>query len=88
MGTLFGFAVGYVVGARAGANGFDELTDSIRELRESDEFRSFVNVLTEHARSTARQVSERFLGVSDGAGRGGNGTEAMLAAARARVGMD
>jgi hypothetical protein len=29
MGTLFGFAVGYIVGARAGSQGFDEVVEAL-----------------------------------------------------------
>ena len=45
MGTLFGFVVGYVVGARAGSAGFDELVDSWRAIRESEEFTAFIALL-------------------------------------------
>lgn len=64
MGTLFGFVVGYVVGARAGSRGFDEVVEALRDVRDSDEFRAFVDVIRHHARSTAAQVSDRLSGRS------------------------
>ena len=56
MGTLFGFAVGYVIGARAGSEGFDEVVDALRALRESEEARAFVQVLRGHLRGSAAVV--------------------------------
>ncbi len=40
MGVLLAFAVGYVVGARAGAQDFDDVVRAVQELRDSEEFRS------------------------------------------------
>ena len=43
MGMLFAFAVGYILGARAGREGLDELAESMRALRESEEFAALVS---------------------------------------------
>lgn len=56
MGTLFGFAVGYVIGARAGSEGFQEVVDALRTVRESEEAEAFVRVLRDHLRGTAAIV--------------------------------
>ena len=78
MGTLFGFAVGYVVGARMGGRGFDEVVQAARDLRDSAEFRGLVDAVRSHAVHTARSgaawvASEESEPVSD-----------LLARARAR----
>jgi hypothetical protein len=58
MGTLFGFAVGYVVGARAGSKGFDEVVDALRTVRESEEFQALVDIVTSHVRGSAATVGK------------------------------
>ena len=62
MGTLFGFAVGYILGARAGENGYDEVVRSVRAIRQSEEFRGFVSAMKEHGRHIVREVSGRVTG--------------------------
>jgi hypothetical protein len=73
MGTLFGFAVGYILGARAGQEGFEELTRSIRAIRESEEFRSFVSAMKDHGRHIAREAAGRIGGEVAVSGDFGNG---------------
>lgn len=80
MGTLFGFVVGYVVGARAGAAGFEELQESVKAIRESEEFTAFMRLLKEHAQSTVQNVSNRLAGGGDP-----TGMDDMLARARERL---
>ncbi len=58
MKLLVGFAVGYVVGARAGSQGFDRVEQTVRDLRQSEEFRSFLAELRVHATETARTLGE------------------------------
>lgn len=60
MGTLFGFFVGYIVGARAGSEAFDEVVQSYRDIRDSPEFASFVQVARHHLVGTVTQVVERL----------------------------
>lgn len=60
MGTLFGFVVGYVIGARSGSKSFDEVVDALRAIRDSEEFRALLDVVRRHVRSTAREVAERL----------------------------
>ncbi|HVM40283.1 MAG TPA: hypothetical protein VM618_05840 [Acidimicrobiia bacterium] len=64
MGTLFGFVVGYIVGARMGSRGFDEVVESVRAIRDSQEFQGFVDAVKHHSRYTLQQLSHR-LGVPD-----------------------
>jgi hypothetical protein len=56
MGTLFGFAVGYIVGARAGSQGFDEVVEALRTVRDSDEFQALQEVLRTHVRGSVRTL--------------------------------
>jgi hypothetical protein len=62
MGTLFGFVVGYVLGARAGAQGFEEVVESLRDIRRSDEFRGFVDAMKSHSRHVLGQITGRLAG--------------------------
>jgi hypothetical protein len=68
MGTLFGFVVGYILGARAGNEGFTEVVDSIQAIRESEEFRGFVEAMQSHVRHLLHQVSGRLAGDDELAG--------------------
>ena len=43
MKTLFALAAGYVLGATAGSRDFDELFDSVRAIRDSEEFHDFLS---------------------------------------------
>lgn len=60
MRTLFGFVVGYVVGARVGSRGFDEVVRSFDEIRRSPEFRGFVGALRHHAVGALANISRRL----------------------------
>jgi hypothetical protein len=76
MGTLFGFAVGYILGARAGADGYEEVVRSVRAIRQSEEFQGFVSAMKDHGRHILREVSGRLAGEEDQfavAGEFGNG---------------
>ena len=80
MGTLFGFAVGYVIGARAGSEGFDDLLRALAAIRESEEYRGFMASLREHVLHTVKEVNQR-LSVIGEAGQ----ADDPLARARARL---
>lgn len=60
MSTIFGFVVGYVVGARAGSEGWDRLEQAMRDIRDSDEFQNFLTLLRDHVRGTLRSLNERL----------------------------
>jgi hypothetical protein len=80
MGTLFGFAVGYVIGARAGNEGFDDLLRAFSAIRESEEYRGFMATLREHVLHTVRTVNERLTAVSEAESQ-----DDPIARARARL---
>ena len=65
MGTLFGFAVGYVIGARAGNEGFDDLLRALSAIRRSEEYQGFMASLREHVFHTVRTVNERLSAISE-----------------------
>ncbi|GAC1315948.1 MAG: hypothetical protein NVSMB12_12260 [Acidimicrobiales bacterium] len=58
MGILLAFAVGYVVGARAGAQDFDDVVRAVEELRHSEEVRDLWAVLRTHAAHTLRTTAD------------------------------
>jgi hypothetical protein len=62
MGVLLAWAVGYVVGAKGGAQDFDDVVQAVRELRDSDEARQLLSVLRKHLgkvlRSAANMLEE------------------------------
>ena len=58
MGTLLAFAVGYIIGANAGAEGFDEVVQRAQAVRDSDEFKKTVDVLRQHAQRLARSIGD------------------------------
>lgn len=60
MSALFGFVVGYVVGARAGSSGFDRVEHAVRELCDSEEFQRVVEALKAHAKETAQVMNRRL----------------------------
>jgi hypothetical protein len=62
MGVLLAWAVGYVVGAKGGAQDFDDVVQAVRELRDSDEARQLWSVVRNHLgkvlRSAANMLEE------------------------------
>ena len=80
MGTLFGFAVGYVIGARAGSEGFDDLLRGLAAIRESEEYRGFMTSLREHVIHTLGEVNKRLATFS-----AADGADDPVARARARL---
>jgi transcriptional regulator CtsR len=78
--TLFGFAVGYLVGSKAGGEGYEELVRSAKAIRDSEEVQHFVEVLREHASHVLREVSDWVGGIE-----GTPTLDDLLAEARARL---
>lgn len=80
MGTLFGFVVGYVLGAKAGSQGFDRLQHAWNDLRSSPEFRDFLGLLGSHLRGTLRTAADRL-----GTDEADTSPEDAIARAQARL---
>jgi hypothetical protein len=60
MGLLVAFAVGYVIGARGGNEGFDEVVRATAAIRDSDEFRGLTEAVRAHAAHTFRELAARL----------------------------
>ncbi len=58
MGILLAFAVGYVVGVKAGRQGLEEIVAAIKDIRASDEFAAMVNTLRSHVSHALRDAGE------------------------------
>ena len=58
MQILLSFLIGYFVGAKAGAEQFDEVVASARAVAESDEFHSLLQSLRAHAAATLHSLGE------------------------------
>ena len=56
MGALLAFTVGYVVGARAGTEGLEEVMASIRTLRDSEEFEALVSAMRSYLSHTLQEL--------------------------------
>lgn len=81
MGTLFGFAVGYVLGARTGNPGYERLREAWLELRDSRELREFLDAARAHVQGSLRTASDRL---GDGEQLMTQG-EDLVARAKARI---
>jgi hypothetical protein len=57
MGILFAFAVGYVVGARAGSKDFDDVVEALQAIGRSEEFRDLLAALRSHAAHALRELA-------------------------------
>ncbi len=69
MGMLIAFAAGFVVGARTGKKDFDDLTSSLRALRDSQEFADVVSAARSHVSHGLRELAS----VLDGAASAADG---------------
>lgn len=81
MGTIFGFIVGYIVGAKSGSRGFDEVVQALRDVRDSEEFHGLIQAVRIHAGETVKDLGERL---SIEGGEPLLNTEDLIAAARSR----
>ena len=74
MGILFAFAAGYVLGARAGSQDFDDVVEALQAIRQSDEFNDLVKSLRSHAAHTLRELATML---DKASGEGGTGFSSM-----------
>jgi hypothetical protein len=58
MGIVLAFAVGYVVGANAGQEGYRDVVNALRSVRDSDEFSALLSALRSHASATLQRLGE------------------------------
>ena len=57
MGILLAFAAGYILGAKAGSDDFDDVVDAVNAIRQSEEFNDLVRSLRSHAAHTLRELA-------------------------------
>jgi hypothetical protein len=60
MSLLVAFAVGYVVGARGGNEGLDEVIASLKAIRDSDEVKDLALAVRSHVTYTLRELATRL----------------------------
>lgn len=60
MGILLAFAVGYAVGARAGEEGYRDVVESLKALRDSEELAAFVAAMRSHASHALQDLAVRL----------------------------
>lgn len=65
MGMLVALAIGYVIGAKTGSKDLDQLTQSLKALRESDEFADVVAAARSHLGHTLRELANMIEGDSE-----------------------
>ena len=58
MTVVLAFAAGCVVGARAGAQDFRDVTRSLNAIRQSEEFHDLLAALRAHASQTLRHLAD------------------------------
>jgi hypothetical protein len=66
MGTLFAFLVGWVVGARGGRQGYDDVVRAAREVLASDEVAVLKVAVRQHAVFTLTQLAEWLQSAEEG----------------------
>src|SRR4051812_24691275 len=62
MGVVLAFLVGWVAGAKVGAQGYREVVDAARAVAESEEFAALVEVTRTHAATALRELSKLVAG--------------------------
>ncbi len=65
MGILLAFAVGWVVGARGGRQGFDEVVEAVHAVRESEEFKALLEAAKSHAGHVLNEIAAQLQGDAD-----------------------
>jgi hypothetical protein len=65
VGVLLAFAVGYVVGARAGNEGLDEVKDALKAVLDSEELKALGDALRAHASHVLKELGAKLASDSD-----------------------
>jgi hypothetical protein len=58
MKVLLALVAGYFVGANAGSRDYDQLVESVRAIRDSEEFHDLLAALRSHASQTLRELAD------------------------------
>lgn len=62
MGVLFAFFVGWAAGAKAGPKGFQEVTEAVKTVKDSEEFEALVAISRHHVATAFRELSKLLSG--------------------------
>jgi len=60
VGLIFAFVAGYIVGGRAGSEGFDEVVTAVKALGESQEVADLLTALRSHASHVLQDLGRRL----------------------------
>jgi hypothetical protein len=60
VGLLLAFAVGWLVGGRAGSEGLDEMIDAVKGVASSEELRGLVHALRSHTSHALKEIGARL----------------------------
>lgn len=58
MGIVLAFAVGYIVGANSGQESYRDVVESLRAVRQSEEFDGLVAAVRGHVGASLRQLAD------------------------------
>ena len=87
--ALLAFAAGYVVGARAGSQDFDDVVDAVKAIGRSEEFHDLLHSLRAHAAHTLREVASQLDRANDeGAGLPSISTQDLVDRVKNLVGRE
>jgi hypothetical protein len=64
MGYFIAMIIGYLIGARAGSKDLDQLSESVKALRASEEFGDVVAAARSHVGHTLRELASALDGSS------------------------
>jgi hypothetical protein len=84
MKVLLALVAGYAIGATSGSRDYDQLVNSIRAIRDSEEFDDFVAALRSHAGQTLRELAN----LVDRAGPAVPDTDDLVARVRQIAGVE
>jgi hypothetical protein len=60
VGLIFAFVAGYIVGGRAGTEGFDEVVSAVKAVSESQEVADLLTALRSHASHVLQDLGRRL----------------------------
>ncbi len=58
MGIIMAFALGYIVGANSGQEGYQEVLDALRAVQRSEEFHGLVAATRAHVSASLHQLAD------------------------------
>ena len=65
MGLILAFVAGFIVGGRGGNEGFDDVSNAVKAVAESQEVRDLLAALRSHASHLLQELGQRLEPESD-----------------------